>query len=428
MSASSRLREALESALVEGPDDLATHMAYADHLVETGDPRGEFIQVQLALEDPKRKRAERKQLQRRERELLDAHEREWLGELAPLLLGTPEEQRALIGKELTGEAARGGYWMEHLVFLHSWSRGWLDRFECGLLSVETARKLGRHPLARLLRAFVYRHGYGTGSFRAATGPDVPGPPGCYTVEILAHYPILSNIRFFQYGREADPEEDTYDVGTQFERLAPLVERMPRLEELSIFGHIYGREAGRPDLSRIVSLWALTNLRVFRHYHGHVYPLEVLAANPALGRLTHLLCFPHSFAGEYDPDLRRITNTVINRDNVRAVATSPHLPALTHLQLRCCSGGDATIEDIVGSGILKRLRSLDLRHGHVTDAGARLLADCPDARNLEVLDLINNRLTPQGIAALQAAGVRVRADRQQEPPFDNDRILYYGDSE
>jgi uncharacterized protein (TIGR02996 family) len=45
------LREALEAALVENPDDLAAHRAYADHLMELGDPRGEFIQVQLALED-----------------------------------------------------------------------------------------------------------------------------------------------------------------------------------------------------------------------------------------------------------------------------------------------------------------------------------------------------------------------------------------
>src|SRR5581483_12257097 len=48
------LRQAMEQSLAANPDDLATHMAYADHLVELGDPRGEFIQVQLALEDPRR--------------------------------------------------------------------------------------------------------------------------------------------------------------------------------------------------------------------------------------------------------------------------------------------------------------------------------------------------------------------------------------
>src|SRR5262245_12612419 len=99
MSKATSLREALEAALSEDPDDLATHMAYADHLSEIGDPRGEFIQVQIALEDPGRTATERKQLKQRERELLDAHEREWLGELAPLLLGTHEERCALMAKE-----------------------------------------------------------------------------------------------------------------------------------------------------------------------------------------------------------------------------------------------------------------------------------------------------------------------------------------
>ena len=35
----SPLRAALESALAENPDDLASHMAYADLLVDEGDPR-----------------------------------------------------------------------------------------------------------------------------------------------------------------------------------------------------------------------------------------------------------------------------------------------------------------------------------------------------------------------------------------------------
>src|SRR5436190_1259466 len=100
MSRADKLRAALEADLIENPDDLATHMAYADFLIEQGDPRGEFIQVQFALEEEGRPARERKQFQKRERDLLAAHEREWLGELAPILLGTPEEQRALFVAEL----------------------------------------------------------------------------------------------------------------------------------------------------------------------------------------------------------------------------------------------------------------------------------------------------------------------------------------
>ena len=431
MPAPAGTREVLEAALADDPDDLAAHAAYADLLIEQGDPRGEFVRVQLALEDESLPAKERKKLQKREKELLAAHERAWLGELAPLLLGTPEEQRAMFAAQLhPSHRNRIEYLAEHIHFRHGWARGWLDRLECENLTVEMARTLGRAPIARLLRALVcYRDGPG-GVYQYADGPDIPRERfGFISLEVLAHYPAaIRNLRVFQYGREVDPEEDRYDVGTQFNRLAPLVERMPRLEELSIFGHIYGREAGRPDLTRIFSLPTLTNLRVLQHYHGHAYPLEALAENPALGRLTHLLCFPHSFAGEYDDQLRRMTRTIITPAGVRAVVNSPHLTSLTHLQLRCCDGGDAMAEEIVKSGVLKRLKVLDLRHGFITDEGARRFARCRDAKKLEVLDLINNRLTDAGIAALEAAGVRVRADRQQEAPYRDEQIFYYGDSE
>jgi uncharacterized protein (TIGR02996 family) len=438
MSTPAELREALEAALAAEPDDLGAHMAYADFLAEQGDPRGEFIRVQLALEDESRPRTERKKLQRREAELLKAHEREWLGELAPLLLGTPEDQRALFAAELQEQYAdRLDYTTERMHFRHSWARGWLDRFECDNTTVEMARELGRAPIARLLRAFVCRGHEEGGLFRYEPGPDIPPGerPRFQPCEVLAHYLAVRNLRIFQYGQEADPEEDTYWSGAQFHRLAPLIERMPRLEGLHIFGHIYMDDEMWEDMHRILSLPTLTNLRVYQHYHGTTYALEPLATNPALGRLTHLMLFPHSFARFFNPDhlgtndwLGTREGPALNRDNVRAIFTSPHLTSLTHLQLRCCNGGDAMIGDIVMSRLLKRLKMLDLRHGHVTDEGARLLASCPDAKNLEILDLTNNRLSEAGVSALRAVGVPVRADRQQNAPYNDEAILYCGDTE
>lgn len=439
MSRRDGTREALEAALVAEPDDLGAHSAYADCLMEQGDPRGEFVAVQLALEDSTRSAAERKMLRQREKALLKKHEQEWLGELAPLLLGTPDERRALFAAELEPQYADRMDYMGDVEFQHSWARGWLDRFECAYLTVETARKLGQAPAARLLRTFVCRGDAGAGLFRYQPGPDIPTGVGrarrFQPCEVLAHYPAVRNLRVFQYGREVDPEEDRYDSGTQYEQLAPLIGQMPRLEELSIFGHIYMDDEMWQDMNGILSQPTLTHLRVYRHYHGTTYALEPLATNPALGRLTHLLVYPHSFARSFDPAnlgtdawIGARQGPALTRDNVRGVVTSPHLTSLTHLQLRCCNGGDAMIADIVASGILKRLKWLDLRHGHVSDEGARLLASCPDARNLESLDLINNRLTGTGVSVLKTAGVSVRADRQQAAPFNDDAILYCGDSE
>jgi uncharacterized protein (TIGR02996 family) len=90
------LGEQLEAALVANPDDLAAHGAYADWLLEQGDPRGEFIGVQIDLEQEGRPARERKKLQKREKALLKKHGRAWLCDLAPFLIdqqGIPDYRR-----------------------------------------------------------------------------------------------------------------------------------------------------------------------------------------------------------------------------------------------------------------------------------------------------------------------------------------------
>ena len=67
-------------------------------------------------------------------------------------------------------------------------------------------------------------------------------------------------------------------------------------------------------------------------------------------------------------------------------------------------GDEGCEEIVRSGAVKRLKTLDLMHGRISDRGAEILAGCPDLRNLELLDVSYNSLTKAGIATLRKAGV------------------------
>src|SRR5687768_4245894 len=62
--------EVLEAAIRADPDDRAAHAAYADYLTERSDPQGEFIQVQLALEDESLPADQRKTLQARKKALL----------------------------------------------------------------------------------------------------------------------------------------------------------------------------------------------------------------------------------------------------------------------------------------------------------------------------------------------------------------------
>jgi hypothetical protein len=85
--------------------------------------------------------------------------------------------------------------------------------------------------------------------------------------------------------------------------------------------------------------------------------------------------------------------------------------------------------MVGSGILKRLKMLDLSHGRISDKGAEILAACPDLRRLELLNLNYNGLTEKGIAALRAVGMPLRAEEQfSQQEIDDNMYLYGGDPE
>jgi hypothetical protein len=193
--------------------------------------------------------------------------------------------------------------------------------------------------------------------------------------------------------------------------------MPHVEEL----HLYAKEYNAEE---IAASSALTHLRVLRMYHlgfggngderpMYAYPLNLLAANPALANLTHLLLHPH-----YDESYGDAPESFLPLAQIRAVVTSPHLTKLTHLQARMSDMGDNGCRMLVETGAMRRLKWLDLRHGRITDEGACILADCPDVRHLEHLDLSRNVVTEAGLALLWAAGVNARA----ESPYTEQELV------
>jgi uncharacterized protein (TIGR02996 family) len=123
------LQAQLETDLVRAPDDLATHMAYGDYLAERGDPRGELVQVQLALEDPQHSSEHRASLRQREAELLDRHWGTFLGPFADFV----SDPHAL----------------ENRV---TFRRGWIDSIRIGLFGSGLAHALAQTPGLQLLRS------------------------------------------------------------------------------------------------------------------------------------------------------------------------------------------------------------------------------------------------------------------------------------
>src|SRR4051794_41971085 len=77
-------REMLEAAIAADFDDLAAHAAYADLLAEQGDPRGEYIQLHLALEDANQSPRLLAEWRQRAHPLLPAHQRDRPRHPAPL--------------------------------------------------------------------------------------------------------------------------------------------------------------------------------------------------------------------------------------------------------------------------------------------------------------------------------------------------------
>ncbi len=409
----SPLTAALEAALVESPDDLAAHSAYADYLAEQGDPRGELIQIQLALEDGSRKPAERKRLREREAELLTLHGRQWLGEAGKFLWG-----------RWSGPDRPWRY---------TFRRGWLDSVRALPGPAEAIAIMARAPEARLLSRLeiVYDMRYHPFDF----GEWIVGPSRALSLDAsddsgegwdvindvtvlapLLASPYLGNLRVFKIGYSDDDPDDLRHstmvypfADCKAETLLALLGRCPRLEELYLNVDV-------EHVGRLFASPALGGLRVLQYYFGvgryratePEYPLSALAGNAALTRLHTLRLHPGRDAGIALPELE-------------ALLRSPNLPALAHLQVHMTQEGDGLARLIAGSGILRRLKTLDLAYGNMTDAGAALLANAPGISGLEVLNVSRNALTAAGVTALKDAGIGAVASDAQHDPEDTDYL-------
>jgi uncharacterized protein (TIGR02996 family) len=394
--------EAFENTIRENPHDVAAISAYADWLFEHNDPRGEFMQVQLALENESLPKDERKKLLVREKALLNTHEKEWVGEWA---------QHPNVGSATDDWVAAEG-WLPY-----RFTRGLLTGVELGNLSVEVARLVVKTPQLRFVHELIV-HGIAfeePGQYQE--GPDTDDAeqedPAQY---VLVRWQQLRHIRVFRLGG-CGPHEYDQDWGfgrchTPGGLIADFAKQMPDVEELHIMAHF-------TEATRLVTL-PMPQLRVLLLYHGWDYPLDHLAMNGSLTNLRELYCHPHAIEGGNEPYIRL--------PGLRALCRSQYLQSLTHLQLRLADFGDEGINEIIRSGLLKRLKVLDLRHGLVTDEGAKALAASPDVKNLTHLDLSWNRLTTAGVAALTATGVKITAIRQQTANSNQWETFGQGDIE
>ena len=211
MAGSKKSEAQLEKAIVENPDELNAHLAYADWQTQQGNPLGEFIRVQLALEDFKRPAQEREELAQREKEFLGAHGRVWLGDLAPFLL----DQEGLV--ELPHWASEPP--MRGRKYGFAFRRGWLAHLYVPVLTVEFSRALVKAREARMLENLdICGEAEETARKDFPAGKDVPKDVlhACYYP--LLKCPYLGNVRRFVIG-----EWGSLSTNTSAELLVPLLQ-------------------------------------------------------------------------------------------------------------------------------------------------------------------------------------------------------------
>ena len=361
---------AFERHLLENLDDAAGWSAYADHLTEQGDPRGDFMRVQLALEDESLPKAERRALQEEEEALRVEHLDQWVG-----------EDFATVYYDVRGRPKGGNS-------PFTFRRGWLWE-AWGVEWQDHNANVGRPETFRWLHTL----------FVGWCEAD------------LTSIPLTRNLRSLDVGDSEFNSNSGY-----LEDIPEFVAAANRLERL----YVACGQANPPALFKL----PLPLRELYVHCELH-YDTAALADNPAFAGLHTIAFHPHCYDNS---GFTAVEGALLCAGHVRAICHSPHLKRLEHLQLNCCNAGDEGIDLLVHSGLIRRLKSLDLRHGCVSDEGAFTLFKALDGtpHRLDTLKLDDNALTGDGLAALRRLKLTLDAGGQHAPGDDN--YLTQGDFE
>jgi uncharacterized protein (TIGR02996 family) len=350
-------RAALEAAIADDPDSREAVAVYGDWLLEQGDPEGELVAVQLALEE------------------------------RPGDLPLRAREQTLI-TERTAALARMYFVAMGAIREPIWRRGLLSGITVhgDAYSNETAmacEELLADPCSRFLRDLTVR------SVTVMHGDPTPGDGDL--VAAIAKHGVPRTLR-----RLAFLPLDFQISWTRLTDLSPAYPQLERLEELVI-------EAGDLALGTI-DLPALRSLElVTGGLRAHVIASIAAGGLRALERL--IVYFGREAYG----------GTCTFADAERLLVDGALAPTVTELGLANCEFANELVEPLALAPLLGRLRRLDLSQGTLTDDGATALLAHADAfRHLEALDLSDNYLSLGMLGILRAAGLPISNGSQREP--------------
>jgi uncharacterized protein (TIGR02996 family) len=360
------------------PDDDAPRLIFADWLDERGDPRGEFIRVQVALARLPAVDSRRDTLVDREAALLGRFHAPWSDPLKGIA-GWTEFRRGFVetvnidGRTFLRRADDLFRLapVRHIRFLDVGST--LERVtECPQLARLTALTVfAQHIDDRLARCLV--ESPHLGGLRALNiGRNRVGDRG---VERLAWTPRFRELTVLDLSDNA--------VGDGGARTLAESSNLGNLESLELRRN----EVTRAGLGYLCSSHALARLRHVGLSHNHLRtPREWSPPQGGCVALTSL----------------DLTENGLTEDGIRMVTTLPGLGQIARLDLghnEVGNGGAAAFAEWPGSATLRVLRLADNRIG---DDGARALARSAYLHQLTDLDLSDNPIHDPGAGALLKA--------------------------
>ncbi len=374
-------RDALEAALIANTDDVVRHAAYADYLLEQGDPRGDYIRLQLAKEDRNQSRDKLLEYDQAMLELRLRHEQEWLGNLWQFVQRPPSARSVAEP-------------MEPNVTM-TWRRGWIDGIRVGQLTPELVQAIASNPFTRLLGSFAVVQN----TVPMETRSDPYEMPLQVSLQPLIDSGRFANLRHFEVGSVEER------VTADGHKIDDAVDVMPNLESIRLCVDHYS-ESGLfgGDYPRLHTIDITNN-----NPRSWFYILGMNDGLPNLRRLSLDTVAVMPVRGELGSEREPITPT-----DLSMFFRTKYMKALEYLTFRNGEFADAGVEELLASGFITRLKGLDLCRCNITDTGAELLAAHPHTPKLEHLHLDNNLLSPIGIDALEAVGQRISPNQMFGP--------------
>jgi uncharacterized protein (TIGR02996 family) len=300
--------DAFLRAILAAPDDDTPRLVYADWLEERGDPRGEFIRLQVALAELNGTAPMTHIV--RAQELLITHEETWAATVRPLVAHCEFERGFVAGITLQLEA-----FLEHADAL--FARAPIQRVKISDVGTRIAQMAANPHLERLSGLDLSGNGL--------------GDTGARILAADAHLPRL----------------DSLDLGMNFMdiegvRALAKTARLSRLRRLSL-EHNHVHDMGAYALASAANLSNLHELNL-KHAEINATGARYLAETTCMAELRSL----------------DLSHNELGDTGARALSRPKKLANLRELRLRECSIGATAARALADSPLAGRLKLLDLR--------------------------------------------------------------------